>query len=485
MQPFTFDVAQLGVALPEIFLFSATCVILVAGLYVSESRRGIVYVMSVVTLALTALLTLRGDALVAEPLVSLFGTYVRDPMAVMLKTFVYLVMICVFVYGRDYLAQRRLDRSEFYVLALTGTLGMMVMISAGSLITLYLGLELLALSSYALVALHRDSYPASESAMKYFVLGALASGLLLYGMSMIYGATGTLDLNAIGTLLTATTVTDDLVVVFGLVFIVVGLAFKFGAVPFHMWLPDVYEGSPTAVTLFLSTAPKMAALAMAIRLLDDGLIGLHVHWQQMLIVLAVLSLAIGNLVAIAQSNIKRMLAYSTISHVGFMFLGILAGTAEGYAAAMFYAIVYVFMSAGAFGVVILLSRQGFEADRLEDFKGLNRRSPWFAFIMLLLMGSLAGFPPLVGFFAKLQVLKATVDAGLIWLAALAVLFAVIGAYYYLRVVWYMYMEEGEDEAQEIAAPFDMRALLTVNGLAQLFLGLAAGPLIGACIAAFA
>lgn len=485
MDRLVFDSSNLVVVLPEMFLFGATCVILLAAIYSHESRRGIVYVMSLAALAFTLLLTLRGGALAAEPVAALYGTYVRDPMAVLLKTFVYLVMICVFVYGRDYLDKRGLNRGEFYVLALCGTLGMMVMISAGSLLTLYLGLELLALSSYALVALHRDSYPASESAMKYFVLGALASGLLLYGMSMVYGATGTLDLQAIGSLVDAATAGDDLVLVFGLVFLVVGLAFKLGAVPFHMWLPDVYEGSPTAVTLFLSSAPKIAAFAMAIRLLDDALIGLYEHWHLMLIALAVASLAIGNVVAIAQENLKRMLAYSTISHVGFMLLGILAGTAEGYAASMFYAIVYAFMSAGAFGVILLLTRQGFEADRLDDFKGLNRRSPWFAFMMLLLMGSLAGFPPLVGFFAKLQVIKAAVDAGLLWLAVFAVVFAVIGAFYYLRVIWYMYMEDDEDQLEEsLEAPFDMKALLTVNGLMQLFLGLAAAPLIAACVTAF-
>lgn len=318
--------------------------------------------------------------------------------------------------------------------------------------------------------------------MKYFVLGALASGMLLYGMSMIYGATGSLDLSEIGTAI-ADARGDDLVLVFGLTFAVVGIAFKFGAVPFHMWIPDVYQGSPTAVTLFIGSAPKLAALALAMRLLDQGLGGLHHHWQSMLIVLAVLSLGVGNVVAIAQSNIKRMLAYSTISHVGFLLLGVLAGTPDGYRAALFYAIVYALMAAGAFGVVILLSRAGFEAEELNDFKGLNQRNPWFALVMLMLMGSLAGFPPFVGFFAKLQVVKAAVGADLVWLAVVAVLFAVIGAFYYLRVIKLMYMDEAEtDEPLRPAA--DLSAVLSANGVLQLVLGVFPGPLIAVCTAAF-
>ncbi len=479
-----FDTSQLSALLPEILVLTMTCVILVVDLYVTPARRGFIHLLSLATLVFAAIATLRahgGDEVIDTRLL-LSGTFVRDQLGDVLKLFVYLVLGLVFVYSKGYLRDRNLFRGEFYVLCLTGMLGMMVMISAASMLSLYLGLELLALSTYALVALDRDSRLACEAAMKYFVLGALASGMLLYGMSMIYGATGSLDLSEIASAINAAA-SDDLVLVFGLTFAVVGIAFKFGAVPFHMWVPDVYQGSPTAVTLFIGSAPKLAALALALRLLDQGLGGFHPHWQSMLIVLAVLSLGVGNVVAIAQSNIKRMLAYSTISHVGFLLLGVLAGTADGYRAALFYAIVYALMAAGAFGVIILLSRAGFEAEELNDFKGLNQRSPWFALIMLMLMGSLAGFPPFVGFFAKLQVVKAAVGADLVWLAVVAVLFAVIGAFYYLRVIKLMYMDEAETD-EPLRPPADLSAVLSANGVLQLVLGVFPGPLIAVCAAAF-
>ena len=479
-----FQVSELGLLLPEILILSLTCVILVVDLYISDARRGLIHLLALATLVFAAIATLRihtgGEAIESQYLLS--GTFVRDQMGDVLKLFVYLVMGVVFVYAKEYLRERKLFCGEFYVLCLFGVLGTMVMISAASLLSLYLGLELLALSTYALVALDRDSKLAAEAAMKYFVLGALASGMLLYGMSMIYGATGSLDLGEIATAVMHSR-GDDLVLAFGLTFMVVGIAFKFGAVPFHMWIPDVYQGAPTAVTLFIGSVPKLAAFALAIRLLDNGLSGLHGHWQSMLIVLAVLSLAIGNVVAIAQSNIKRMLAYSTISHVGFLLLGILTGTPDGYRAAMFYTIVYALMAAGAFGVIILLSRAGFEAEELDDFKGLNQRSPWFAGVMLMLMGSLAGFPPFVGFFAKLQVVKAAVDADLVWLAVVAVGFAVIGAFYYLRVIKLMYMDEAESD-KPIRPPVDLSAVLSANGLLQLVLGVFPGPLIAIFAAAF-
>ncbi len=478
-----FDPNELIPLLPEMIVLGMACLILVVDLYISPQRRGIIQILSLATLIFAAIATLRihnGEGVV-ETQRLLSGTFVRDQMGDILKLFVYLVVGMVFVYAKTYLRQRQLYKGEFFVLCLFGTLGMMVMISAGSMLSLYLGLELLALSTYALVALDRNNSLASESAMKYFVLGALASGMLLYGMSMIYGATGSLDLMEIQTAVAGAS--DSVVLAFGLTFIVVGLAFKFGAVPFHMWVPDVYQGSPTAVTLFLSSAPKLAAFALAIRLLSDGLIGQLQNWQMMLVLLAVASLAIGNVVAIAQTNIKRMLAYSTVSHVGFIFLGILSGTEAGFEAAMFYAIVYSMMAAGAFAVVIVLSREGFEAENLDDYKGLSQRSPWLALMMLMLVASLAGFPPFVGFFAKLQVVKAAVDADLVWLAVVSVVFAVIGAFYYLRLIKIMYMDDPESTAVPTTGT-DVGVVLSANGLAQLALGIFPGPLIAICAAAF-
>ena len=347
------------------------------------------------------------------------------------------------------------------------------------MLTIYLGLELLSLSLYALVAMQRDSAKAVEAAMKYFVLGALASGLLLYGMSMIYGATGSLDLREIA-LHISQVQEKDLVLLMGVVFIIVGLAFKLGAVPFHMWVPDVYHGAPTAMTLFISSAPKIAGFAMIMRMLVEGMGDLHVYWQDFLMVLAVLSMVIGNLVAIAQTNMKRMLAYSTIAHMGFLFLGILSGTAEGYAASMFYTIAYAIMSLGGFGMIILLSRAGFEADKLEDFKGLNDRSPWFALVMMVLMLSMAGVPPALGFFAKLAVLEAVVNAGFVWLAIIAVVFSIIGAFYYLRIIKLMYFDKPEENAQPIQAGSDIKAVLSLNGIMVLVLGIFPGGLLAIC-----
>jgi NADH-quinone oxidoreductase subunit N len=370
-------------------------------------------------------------------------------------------------------------KGEFFVLGLLATLGMMVMVSAHTFLTIYLGLELLSLSMYALVALNRDSAQSSEAAMKYFVLGALASGMLLYGISIIYGVTGQMDLAAVAQVIKADH-EHHTALVFGVVFIVVGLGFKFGAVPFHMWVPDVYQGAPTPVTLLISSAPKLAAFAMLMRLLVDGMQHLHADWQGMIIVLSVLSMAIGNLVAIAQSNIKRMLAYSTISHVGFLMLGILTATKTGYAAAMFYTIVYTLMSLGGFGVILLLSRAGFEADKLDDFKGLNERNSWFAFIMLILMLSMAGMPPLLGFWAKWAVLSELINSGFMWIAITAVMFSVIGAYYYLRIIKLMYFDKPED-TNPLTADNDMRVALSVNGLAILFLGLVPQGLLTVCL----
>ena len=463
--------------LPEIFLLSMACVILIVDLFLTEESRAISYVLALLTLLVTAILSYQSIPMQKE--VVLAGTFINDAMASILKIFVYLSTIFVFIYSRDYLIQRGLYKGEFFVLVLSAVLGMMVMISAGSMLTLYLGLELLSLALYALVAMQRDSGVATEAAIKYFVLGAMASGLLLYGMSMIYGATGSLTLSEIMAYITANP-EKDLVLLLGLVFIIVGLGFKLGAVPFHMWVPDVYHGAPTAMTLFIGTAPKLAGFAMVMRLLVEGLGGLHYYWQDLLIVLAVMSLLVGNVVAIAQTNMKRMLAYSTIAHMGFVFLGIIAGTDQGYAAAMFYAIVYTIMGLAAFGMILLLSRKGFEADNIEDFRGLNDRSPWFALMMLIVMFSMAGVPPALGFYAKLAVLEAVVDAQLTWLAVTAVVFSIIGVFYYLRIVKVMYFDKAEDNSP-IEAAFDLRAALSANSVLILLLGIFPGALLAMCV----
>lgn len=469
--------SELIFLIPEIFVLTMACIVLVVDLFVPDEKRYLTFWLTQATL---------WGAVFLQPAIPqgftatvLNDMFIHDPMSVVLKLATYIAVSAAFFYSRGYLQQLNIHKGEYYVLGLFAMLGIMVMISANNLLVLYLGLELLSLSLYAMVAFNRDSSQATEAAMKYFVLGALASGMLLYGISMLYGVTGTLNIPLIAAHITQSD-PGNLVLVFGLAFIVVGLAFKLGAVPFHMWVPDVYQGAPTSVTLFLGAAPKIAAYAMIMRLLVGALNGLHGDWQLMLVILAVLSLAIGNIVAIAQSNLKRMLAYSTISHVGFILLGILAGTTEGYSAAMFYTIVYTLMTLGAFGMIILLSRAGFEADRLDDFKGLNERSPWFALMMLIIMFSMAGVPPMVGFHAKVGVLRAVIDVNMIWLAIAAVLFSVIGAFYYLRVVWLMYFEAPQDVAQ-IKKDFDFRFVLSANGLAVLGLGLFPGVLMTWCI----
>jgi NADH-quinone oxidoreductase subunit N len=468
---------QFAPALPEIFVLAMVSLILVIDAAVDDSKRYIAYVLSLATLAGAAFLTVNDFS--TMPVLALGGLFIDDPLSDVLKLFLYLTVATVLVYSRDYLRTRGLYKGEFFVLALFALLGMMVMVSASHFLTLYLGLELLSLSLYAMVALQRDSGVASEAAMKYFVLGALASGMLLYGMSMIYGVTGSLALADIAQNLSDGT---DLRIplVFGIVFIVAGLAFKLGAVPFHMWVPDVYHGAPTAMTLFIGSAPKIAAFAFVVRILGQGLESQVSEWRDMLVILAVLSMAVGNIAAIAQTNLKRMLAYSTISHMGFMLLGILAGSQNGYGSAMFYVLVYALMSLGGFGMILLLSRAGFEADKLEDFKGLNRRSPWLAFLMLLLMFSMAGVPPTVGFYAKLSVLQAVVEIGYVWLAVAAVLFSLIGAFYYLRIVKLMYFDTPHD-ANPITASPDTRIIMSANGLAVLALGILPQPLMAVCM----
>jgi NADH-quinone oxidoreductase subunit N len=466
-------------AYPELFLLGMVCVILVADLFVSDARRIATYALTQSTLFGCFLLTYLTAT--PEPVTTFSDMFVDDLMADVLKLLVYLGVGVMLVYSRPYIAARGMFRGEFFVLVLFATLGMMVMISANHLLTLYLGLELLSLSLYALVALQRDSAVATEAAMKYFVLGSLASGMLLYGMSMLYGATGTLSIPQLAEIILAGGA-REVVLVFALVFIVAGLGFKLGAVPFHMWVPDVYHGAPTAVTLLIGSAPKLAAFAFIMRLLVQGLGAeqLVEEWSQMLMVMAVLSLAIGNVTAIAQTNLKRMLAYSTIGHMGYVLLGILSGDLVGYGASMYYVVVYVLMNLGGFGMILLLSRGGFEAENLDDFKGLNQRSPWHAFLMLLLMFSMAGVPPTVGFYAKLAVLQAIISAGLVWLAVVAVLFSLIGAYYYLRLVKLMYFDAPADTAP-IAPRGDVRLVMSANCLAVLLFGILPEPLMALCL----
>ena len=466
---------DLALVAPEIVLAAAACAVLVVEVY--GRSADLTYRLAQASLVLTAIVLALNFP--DGSVVAFSGTFVADPMAAILKLATLVIGWFLFFYLQAYLRERGRGSGEHFILGLFALLGMMVLVSAASLLTVYLGLELLSLSLYAMVALDRDSPVAAEAAMKYFVLGALASGMLLYGMSMVYGATGTLELAGIGE---AARDGRDLILVLGLVFVVTGIAFKLGAAPFHMWIPDVYEGSETPVTMFVGTAPKLAAFAMAVRLLADGLFGLHGEWQDMLVVLAVLSIGLGNVIAIAQANLKRMLAYSTIAHMGFLFLGIIPGTSEGYAAAMFYVIVYAVMSLGAFGMIVVLSREGFEAERIEDFQGLNERSPWHAFLMLVLMLSMAGVPPFVGFWAKWSVLREIVAADFVWLAVVAVLFSVVGLFYYLRIVKLMYFDEPGESALAVANP--LRLVISVNALSVLVVGLFPGALLGWCLAAF-
>ena len=466
-------------AAPEMFVLAMACAILLIDLFVKRRDGLVSYVLAQATLLGAAAITIQTHT--AGSVLTFNNMFVDDLMADVLKVAMYIVTFVVFLYSRDYIRVRGMYRSEYFVLGLFGLAGMMVMVSASHFLTLYLGLELMSLSIYAMVAFQRESSSATEAAMKYFVLGALSSGMLLYGMSMLYGITGTLEIAQVAQKL-AELPAGNIVMVFGLVFVVVGLAFKIGGVPFHMWIPDVYHGAPTSVTLYIGTIPKIATFAITMRMLAGALPDLASVWQDMLMIVAVLSMALGNIVAIAQTNLKRMLAYSTISHMGFFLLGILSATPNGYSAAMFYVLMYALMGLGSFGMVLLLSREGFEADRLEDLKGLSQRHPWYAFMMLLLMFSMAGVPPTVGFYAKLSVIQAVIDTGHIGLAISAVLLSVIGAYYYLRVVKLMYFDAPVDQPS-IRAGVDMRVLLSLNGLAVLLLAPWIGSVMALCRAA--
>ncbi len=465
---------QASAATPEMILGLMACLILVVALYIKkESASGFSYVLSIATLLGTALVIALNFS--TEPVSAFNGMFVDDPMADLLKIAMCLISAGIFVYSRQYNLDRGIYQGEYYVLGLFGVAGMMVMASASHLLTIYLGLELMSLCLYAMIAFYRDDKLATEAAMKYFVLGALASSVLLYGMSLLYGLTGSLELGEIRIALVGTE-QGNVAVALAVVFIVVALGFKLGAVPFHMWVPDVYQGSPTSTTAFIGAAPKIAAFAITIRLLGGGLEELHGMWMQMLIILALLSVAIGNIIAIAQDNLKRMLAYSTISHMGFFLFGILAGTEAGYSASLFYVLIYAVMSMAAFGVILYLANKDDESDSLEDIKGLSKRHPWMAFLLLVLMLSMAGIPPTAGFFAKFSVIQALVNAGLIWVAAVAVVLAVIGAYYYLRVIKLAYFDAPEKESV-ITSGSTMATVLSVNVL----LILAILPWIGSLI----
>ena len=463
-------------AIPEIFLGFAVCLVLLFDVFVGVKRPGMTSTLTLLMLVAGAALTVR-YADVGRQEVLFGGMYVADPLAFVLKLAGFLFVAVALLYSRMYLENRDILRGEYYVLALTALLGIFVLVSAGSLLTVYIGVELLALSLYAMVAFDRESGVAAESAMKYFVLGAIASGTLLYGMSIVYGLTGTLDLGVIATKLTTP---GSLGVILGVTFIVVAVAFKFGAVPFHMWLPDVYEGAPTSVTLFVGTAPKIAYFALTLRLLAHGLAGTAADWTLMLTPLAVLTLVVGNVVAIVQSNLKRMLAYSTISHVGFIVLGFVAGTPSGYTAALYYMLVYVLVALGAFGVILLAGRKGFEADKLDHYKGLYQRDPLLALVMMVLMFSFAGVPPFVGFWAKLRIIQALWETSHLGLVVVSVVMSVVGAFYYLRVVKLMYFDAPPENLPATLRPLGPRFVIGLNAAAVLALGIIPAPLLDLC-----
>ena len=469
MMNFNFNVAELLFALPELFLLFAISLILLFDLFVSQRLKQFTYYLTQLALLITGFLAFN---LIGENVTIFSGTFVLDSLGSTFKVFILGFAIIALVYTRHYLKAHELLRNEYFILAMMSILGMMVMVSGHSLLTLYLGLEIMSLSLYALIATARDRASAIEAALKYFVLGAIASGLLLYGMSMIYGISGSLDISQISSFASASTLGSQqtLILNFGLVFLVIGIAFKLGAVPFHMWVPDVYQGSPTSVTMFLSTVPKIAAIALLIRLLIDGLGELQHYWADLFMILAVLSIAIGSLVALTQTNIKRMLAYSTISHIGFVLLGFVTGVVDGYGAAVFYVLAYILMSLAAFGSIIVLNRKGFEADQISDFQGLSKHSPWFALIMLVVMLSMAGVPPFIGFYSKLFILQQVVAEGYVILAITAVIFAVISAYYYLQIIKTMYFDDVDKEIL-VSAPLDMKVVLSINGILILVVGL--------------
>lgn len=475
----TFPLTDLWVALPELFLLSATLFILLLGVcFPKQTASKVVYVCTQLSLLVSFVLLVRqwhaGYMLIFN------GMYVLDHLSVVLKCAICLCAFVAFIYASCMLQKHPVNTTHYYTLGLFSLLGMMVLVSAWHFIPLFLGLELFSLPLYAMIALHKEAI-AIEAAIKYFIMGALASGIFLYGVSLLYGATNSLSVIQMGKIIATLSGPPTLILVFALVFIVVGLAFKLGVVPFHMWVPDVYEGAPAPVILFLGTAGKVAALALLLRVLTEGLSALSMHWHLMLMVLSVLSMALGNIAAIAQSNFKRMLAYSSIAHMGYMLLGLSVATKAGYGAALFYMISYALMTLAAFGLVSILQNAGYTTGDIADLSGLNARNPWLALLLLLTLFSLAGVPPLLGFMAKISVIEALIGAHFIWLAALAMLFAVIGVYYYIRVVKVMYFEEAQDS---VSAPIHYtateRVALTTNGLLLLLLGIMPGGLFALC-----
>lgn len=466
---------------PELALLCMLGVILLVDVLLPERFRFITYLSVQASLILAFLLAIPQYRHHDQTLVTFNGHYIIDKLAILSKLFIYVMSFISFAYARVYIKERGIARSEYYILGLFCVLGMSIMTSAYSLLTIYLGLELLSLPLYAMVASYKNSPMAIEAAIKYFVMSAFASGMLLYGISILYGLTGSVEIPAVALAIRTAPSTSVLLT---LVFILVALVFKFGAFPFHMWVPDVYQGAPTSVTLFIASAPKIAAFSVTMRILVQAMPQLHIAWEQILIVVSLLSMLFGNLFAISQTNIKRMLAYSSIAHIGYTLLGIIAGSysSNGYSAAMFYISTYVLVAAGAFGIVAILSGSGVELDQLEDYRGLNARNPWLAFMMLLLMFSMAGVPPTVGFFAKFGLITALIEAQQVWLAVAALIFALIGAYYYLRVVMFMYFEEPIEENQHKPVKFspDLFIVVTVNGVAALVLGILPSALIDLC-----
>ncbi len=471
-----------SIALPEIVILVTTCIVLLSNLFMGHRFPNLAFLLTTVGLALAATISF---LFLGEYKTTAFsGLFISDDVAQLMKLFIYLCTFLSFFYAKDYIIERKIPVGDYYVLGLFSLLGMMVLVSAHSLLTIYLGLELLSLPLYAMTAIRRKDGNGAEAAMKYFVMGAMASGLLLYGLSLLYGATGKLDLLDITNSITANLQGQTPLISFALVFIIAGIGFKAAAMPFHLWAPDVYQGAPTSVTLFLSAGPKIAAIGMAFRLLTLGLINMAPQWQQLLIAMVILSTGAGNLLAIVQSNIKRLFAYSAIANVGYALFGLTAANPAGYAASLYYVIIYALMSVATFGLLVILSHKGLEVDKIEDLKGLNQRNPWIASMMLIVMFSMAGIPPTVGFFTKFLVLKALVDVQLTWLATLGLLFAVIGAFYYLRIVKVMYFDEAKD-----VTPFyftkPIKTVFSVNCLALLFFGIFPSSLITACINAFA
>ncbi len=473
--------SNIHLALPEMIILGTACVALLADLFLRQRFKSIAFVCSICGLVLAGIVSFLYLGQYSS--VILHGLFISDDTAQLMKIFICLTVFLSFLYSRHYIEERQMPTGDYYILGLFSTLGMMALVSAHSLLTIYLGLELLSLPLYAMTAIRRTNSDASEAAMKYFVMGAIASGMLLYGISLIYGATGKLDLLDIANAVSVGWKEQGTLLSFALVFIMAGVGFKLAAVPFHMWVPDVYQGAPTCVTLFIGAAPKIAALGMALRILALGLPDIASQWQQLVLIMALLSTGAGNLLAIAQSNIKRLLAYSAISHMGYALFGILAATAAGYSAALYYVLVYAITSAAAFGLIVLMSRSGVEIEAVDDLKGLNKRNPWLAFMLMLVMLSMAGIPPLVGFFTKLLVLKALIDAQMTWVAILGLIFAVIGAFYYLRIIKVMYFDEPVDPAP-VKLSSTITLVFSANCLSLLYLGIFPGALIGACINAF-